>query len=98
MARTLIEKYDFFFDNDIDDDFDDDIDVDVDDGVDNVVEGLRGGGGGLGFLRAQTREARTPIGVRQYFNTFSKPLCKIYNIITMFARVLVYPNVDHILQ
>ena len=42
--------------------FDDD---DVNDDVDDVVGGLRGGN--LGFLRAQTREARTPLGVRQYY-------------------------------
>jgi hypothetical protein len=67
MARTLIEKYDFFLflflDNDVDDDIDDD-DIEIDDGIDNVVGGIRGGN--LGFLHAQTPEARTPLGVCQY--------------------------------
>jgi hypothetical protein len=44
--------------------FDNDVDDDVVDGVDDVVGGLRVGD--LGFLRAQKREARTPLGVRQY--------------------------------
>ena len=38
----------------------------------DVVGGLMGGGD-LGFLRAQTREARTPLGVRQY----------LFNIVTI---------------
>jgi hypothetical protein len=49
----------------LDDDVDDDVD---DDDVDDVVGGLRGN---LGLLRAQTQEARTPFGVRQYFRLFS---------------------------
>jgi hypothetical protein len=61
LKKNLRDR--FFSDNDLDDDIDDD--DDVDDGSDNVVGGL-GGGGDLRFLRAQTREARTPLGVRQY--------------------------------
>jgi hypothetical protein len=62
LIRVKLEKI-FFSDDDINDN--DDIDDDnVDGGVDDVVGGLRGGGN-LGFLRAQTREARTPLGVRQ---------------------------------
>jgi hypothetical protein len=51
---------------------DDDVDNDVDDGVNNVVGGLRGGEN-LEFLRANTREVRTPVGVRQYFLLFLSP-------------------------
>ena len=65
MARTLIEKSDFFFfflsDNDVDDDIDDD-DVDDDDDGNNFFLG-----GGIRVLACADMLARTPLGVRQYF-------------------------------
>ena len=39
---------------------------------------MRSKGGNLGFLRAQIREARTPLGVRQYCACFWKTSLKSF--------------------
>jgi hypothetical protein len=83
MAKTLIEKFAPY--NYVDDDIDDDIDEIDDVDVDNVVGGL--GRGDLGFLRAQTREARTPLGMRQYlFLSLCRLRTHIFGLVRTRAR------------